>query len=301
MPSPVIACVDLGTNTCLMLVARRTAHGVEVLSDRASIIRLGQGVDAARRLHPDARARALKQLTEYAAEARSLGATQLHLVATSAMRDAVDGPEFAEEITRVTGFHARIIHGEEEASLSWESAVADFGQAGVPLAVFDVGGGSTEVMFSSSNRRSINVGSVRLTERFLGPHAPTDEEMRRLEAHVKEAFAGVPPLPPGTSLVGLAGTVTNLAACARNLPTFEPRNVHGGTLALEDVVSLKQRLAALAPKDRLSIRPLEAGRADVIVAGAVVVEQVMRACGVSVVRVSDGGVRHGLFLRLAGA
>jgi len=295
-----IACVDLGTNTCLMLVATVENGRVHVLADRANIIRLGQGVDASRRLHPDAKERALTLLKAYATEARELGAQSLQLVATSAMRDALDGPEFADEITRQTGFEARIIHGEEEAALSFESAVHDFAADGVPVAVFDVGGGSTELMHSATERVSINVGSVRLSERFLGNHVPTAEEMARLLAHVKEAFSVVKPLKPGTQLIGLAGTVTTLAACARALPVFDPRVVHGGTLLLTEVDSLRDRFASVSSAERLKIRPLEPGRADVIVAGAVVVGEMLRACGVTQTRVSDGGVRFGLFLRLAG-
>ncbi|MEW5851709.1 MAG: Ppx/GppA phosphatase family protein [Myxococcota bacterium] len=297
-----LACVDLGTNTCLMLVARPDDDGgVEVLADRARIIRLGEGVDRTRRLAESAKQRALTCLGEYAQEARSLGATHLVAVATSAMRDAEDGREFAREIEAQTGFHVDIISGDEEAGLAYAAVAADFAQAGKKTAVFDIGGGSTEVMIGEGNsllsRVSVDIGSVRLTERFLKHDPPTVDELAALQAHINSALERRPPLEPGTPLVGIAGTVTTLAACALGQDTYDAAQVHGAPLSIQSVEGLRRRFAELTSAGRLAIKPLEPGRADVIVAGAMIVESIMRAYGVPRIVVGDRGVRFGLCYR----
>jgi exopolyphosphatase/guanosine-5'-triphosphate,3'-diphosphate pyrophosphatase len=302
VPATPLACVDLGTNTCHLLVATPRAGGVDVILDTCRLVRLGQGVDQDRRLHPAAKARTLQCLVEYAAAARAAGARALHLVATSAMRDAVDGPAFAAQITRETGFEARIISGEDEARLCWRSAARDFGALGRPMLVFDVGGGSTEFMWgrtaTATGQMSINVGSVRLTERLLVGDPPTAAQVDAVRAHLADALTAVPALEPGGIVVGLAGTLTTLASASRGLPGHQPRVVHGATLTLPDVRAFLARVAPLSKPARLAIPALEPGREDVIVAGALVVEAVMLAAGAQQVTVGDGGVRWGLWWSL---
>ncbi|MBI5496654.1 MAG: Ppx/GppA family phosphatase [Deltaproteobacteria bacterium] len=294
------ACVDLGTNTCLLLVAEPYGAGHRVLVDVSRITRLGQGVDRARVLHPDARARVLACLGDYARMADAHGATRRLLVTTSAMRDAADGPAFLAEIRERTGFDARIIGGDEEAELTWLSAAADFARPCEPMVAFDVGGGSTEVMQGEGarlvSRRSLEVGGVRLTERLLSHDPPTPGELTALRAAVRDALPGAAP-PPGARLVGLAGTVTTLACVARARPTHDAQGVHGSALSRDDVTALVDALAALPARERLRHPALDPGRADVIVAGAAIVEAVMAWAGASSLVVSNGGVRWGLYLR----
>jgi len=298
-----IACVDLGTNTCLLLVARPAPDGgIAVLADRARIVRLGEGVDRTRMLSLDAQERTLTCLREYAAEARALGAVALHLVATSAMRDALNAAAFAQRITQETGFAVRIIHGDEEAALTYAATAVDFPLPSAPLAVFDVGGGSTETMVGQGStlltRSSIDVGSVRLTERFLRHDPPTAEEVAACEAHLVHALARCEDIPASAPLVGVAGTVTNLVACARGDAEYHPARMHGLPLHIDDVTRLKRQFAALSRKERLGVTPLDPGRADVILAGALIVEAVMVRHARQQIVASDRGVRFGLFHQL---
>lgn len=293
-----LACVDLGTNTCHLLVAQRRADGtVAVLADVQDMVRLGQGVDATRKLHPDAKARTLASLTRHARTARELGAVALHLVATSAMRDAQDGAAFAADITRETGFEARIITGEEEAALTWASAIHD-GEVHGTLNVFDVGGGSTELMFGGANAlsasTSVDVGTVRMTERYLHSDPPSRAQTLAMRGHVARALRGVP-CERGAPLVGMAGTVTTLAACIQGHPRHDAAAVHGSKVGLEQVEAWLGRLAGMTHAQRLEVPALEPGRADLIVSGACIVAEVMHHVGVTALTVSDRGVRWGLF------
>jgi len=311
MPTRVAA-IDVGTNTVLLLVAERREGGVAPLVERAEITRLGRGVDATGRLDPAAIAETVRVLAAYAAEARALGAVDVACVATSAARDAANGAEFFQAARQAAGLTPRIISGDEEARLVWRSAWLDFGpQAGGrtagppagPLAVLDVGGGSTELSFGDGpaprGRRSLQVGAVRLTERHVRQDPISPATLAALRAAARDALAplreldGVAGLASGR-LVGVAGTVTTLAAVAQALPAYDAERVHGSTLLLAEIEHLLARLAALTVAERAALPGMEPKRADVIVAGAVVVAEAVRLLGFERLTVSDRGVRWGL-------
>jgi exopolyphosphatase / guanosine-5'-triphosphate,3'-diphosphate pyrophosphatase len=300
-----VAAIDVGTNTVLLLVAEARAGGAVPLAERAEITRLGRGVDATGRLDPAAMAETVRVLAAYAAEARRLGATAIDCVATSAARDAANGEEFFEAVRAAAGLVPRVISGDEEARLVWASAWRDFGAGGpgAPgLAVLDVGGGSTEFTFgdapSPRGRRSLQVGAVRLTERHVREDPVGPATLATLRLAARQALQPLAAMDrgglAGGRLVGVAGTVTTLAAVEQALPVYDAGRVHGSSLARTQVEGLVERLAALPLAARARLPGMEPKRADVIVAGAVVVAEAMALTGFDELTVSDRGVRWGL-------
>jgi exopolyphosphatase/guanosine-5'-triphosphate,3'-diphosphate pyrophosphatase len=300
-----VAAIDVGTNTVLLLVAEARAGGPVPLAERAEITRLGRGVDATGRLDPAAMAETVRVLAAYADEARRLGAAAIDCVATSAARDAANGEAFFEAVRAAAGLAPRIISGDEEARLVWASAWRDFGAGGpgAPgLAVLDVGGGSTEFTFGDSpsprGRRSLQVGAVRLTERHVREDPVGPATLATLRLAARQALQPLAAMgrggPGGGRLVGVAGTVTTLAAVEQALPAYDAGRVHGSSLARAQVEGLVERLAALPLAARARLPGMEPKRADVIVAGAVVVAEAMRLTGFETLTVSDRGVRWGL-------
>jgi exopolyphosphatase/guanosine-5'-triphosphate,3'-diphosphate pyrophosphatase len=295
------ATIDVGTNTVLLLVAERRGGVLVPVLERADITRLGRGVDASGRLDPAAIRDTVAVLAEYAEDARRLDAEVVACVATSAARDAANGAEFFEAARRAAGLTPEIIPGDEEARLVWASAWRDFGRAGEPLAVLDVGGGSTELSHGDGplprGRTSLQVGAVRLTERHVRGDPPPAAELGALRAAARDALRPLGALPgraPGGHLVGVAGTVTTLSAVAQALPAYDAARVHGAILTLAEVERLADRLATLTVRQRAALPGMEPKRADVILAGALVVAEAMRATGFDRLTVSDRGVRWGL-------
>jgi len=293
------AAIDVGTNTVLLLVAERRGGTVVPLVERADITRLGRGVDATGRLDPAAIRETVEVLARYAREARALGAAGISCVATSAARDARNGAEFFAAARAAAGLAPEVISGDEEARLVYGSAFRDFG-AGGPLAVLDVGGGSTEVIVGEGPapraRVSLQVGAVRLTERHVRRDPPGPGELEALRSGAREALrpAGALAPCPGARLVGVAGTVTTLCAVSLALPAYDPARVHGAAMALGEVEVLVARLARLTVAERAALPGMEPKRADVILAGGIVVAEAMRAMGFDRLTVSDRGVRWGL-------
>jgi exopolyphosphatase/guanosine-5'-triphosphate,3'-diphosphate pyrophosphatase len=295
------ATIDIGTNTALLLVAERRGGALAPVLERAEITRLGRGVDATGRLDPAAIRETVTALADYARAARQLGARVVACVATSAARDAANGAEFFAAAREAAGLVPEVIPGDEEARLVWASAWRDFGRPGEALAVLDVGGGSTELSIGDgaapAGRASLQVGAVRLTERHVRGDPPSAAEVERLRAAAREAvrpFAAMGGRTPGARLVGVAGTVTTLAAVVQRLPSHDAQRVHGSSLSFEEIEGLTSTLAALTVSERAALPGMEPKRADVILAGAVIVAEAMRATGFDRLVVSDRGVRWGL-------
>ena len=304
-----VAAIDVGTNTVLLLVAERRGGGFAPVAERAEITRLGRGVDATGRLDPGAIRGTVEVVAAYAAEARGLGADRIACVATSAARDAANGAEFFEAARREAGVLPEVISGDEEARLTFGSAWRDFGPAGRPplpagadLAVLDIGGGSTEFTFGADatprSRTSLQVGAVRLTERHVRSDPLSPADLDRLRGAAADALRPLADLwrpgDRGARLVGVAGTVTTLAAVEQALPAYDAERVHGATLGLAAAEALLTRLAALPVATRAALPGMEPKRADVIVAGCAIVVEAMRATGFDRLTVSDRGVRWGL-------
>jgi len=297
---PRYAAIDVGTNTVLLLVAERTAMGFSPVAERGVITRLGQGVDASRRLAEDAMARTLEAIGRFADEARALGAVGLAISATSAARDAQNGAEFLASARARTGVDVEILSGEEEAQLSYRAVSSDFGaEAGArELVAIDIGGGSTEFIFGRGAtvrfHTSINIGSVRLTERCIRSDPPSSEDFARLHAELRPALAPVPAPEASALVVGVAGTVTTLFAVANAIAPYDAARVHGGWLSREALSETRARLASVPLAERRGFPGLQPERADVIIAGAVLLEHALDHLGANGTRVSDHGLRWGL-------
>lgn len=293
-----VAAIDIGTNSVLLLVAERREGGIVPVLERSTITRLGQGVDRARELHPAAVTRTLECLRAYADDLRELGVTRVDAVGTSAMRDAGGGPSFAEQAGRVLGVLPRTISGAEEARLTFHGALSGLALSARDTVVFDVGGGSTEIIARSGDGEprgvSVDVGSVRLTERHVKSDPPSELEQGAVRTDARAALATVPAVPEGATLVGVAGTVTTLAAFVGDVAPYDARRVHGSKLAASDIARARAALASMTQSERRALPTMKPERADVIVAGALIVEEVLAAARAASIVVSDRGVRWGL-------
>ena len=292
-----VAAVDQGTNTTRLLVADVEDGGVEEVSKRVEITRLGEGVDARRRLLPLPIARVRNVLTDYRREAESLGAERVLLVATSSVRDADNGEAFLGEIEWSYGFTTRLLSGDEEAELTFRGA-AD-GRTGVTL-VIDPGGGSTEFVVGEAgvvqSQVSVDIGSVRLTERFLHSDPPSQTEQLACAEYVRSSL---PPVPTIDTAIGVAGTITTLAALDVGSDDPEGFGTHGHRLTLDAVAAQRERLASLTLDERRRLPGLHPLRAPVAVAGAILVEEVIAGYGLAALEVSERDILQGAALEAA--
>jgi exopolyphosphatase/guanosine-5'-triphosphate,3'-diphosphate pyrophosphatase len=299
-----IATIDVGTNTVLLLVADRGDDGsLRVVEEHARVTRLGEGVDVARRFSPQALERTKTCLDEYARAVRTLGAERIAVVGTSAMRDAAGGEALVAHIEASFGVPVQVITGKEEARLTFRGAL---GGLSIPdrseTAVFDIGGGSTEVVIGSLDAgrvlvgysASFDVGSVRLTERHVRTDPPAATERDAIRRTVHEAFAGVPALPSKKAPVGIAGTMTTLAAVSLGLSAYDGARVHGHTMTRDELQRVVHELASLPLEARRHVAGMEPKRADVIVAGGSIAMALLEHWNAREVVVSDRGVRWGL-------
>ncbi|HEY7793327.1 MAG TPA: hypothetical protein VIA10_04895 [Gaiellaceae bacterium] len=277
-----VAAVDLGTNSTRLLVADVNGSIDEVVR-RLAITRLGEGVDERRRLLPLPIARVRNVLSDYRRELEALGAERTLCIATSAVRDAENGEAFLGEIEWSYGFTTRLLSGDEEAALT----LRGLGAVAPRTLVVDIGGGSTELQVSGGElRTSLDVGCVRLTERF-------GEDVDAIRAHVRELL----PWADVASAVGVAGTVTTLAALDLQLGEYDPARTHGHVISRAAVERETARLAALTVEDRARI--MEPGRAPVIVAGTAILAEILSFYGLDAIEASERDILHGAALAAA--
>jgi exopolyphosphatase/guanosine-5'-triphosphate,3'-diphosphate pyrophosphatase len=293
------ASIDIGTNAVLLLVAERGADGrFKAIVERSDITRLGRGVDETGVLSREGMDETLHVVERFVAEARSLGARDIAASATSAARDAHNGAVFLAEARDRAALSVEILSGDVEAQLSYRAASEDFAVDRQPLVVLDVGGGSTELIYGRGRdvgfRRSFNIGSVRLTERFIRHDPPTPAERSSMAGTIQRAFTEAPAADPGTRVVGLAGTVTTLYAMQHGLAMDDLERIQGGTLGRHEIATLADRLFALQLTERRLLTGLHPKRADVICAGALLVLGALEQLGAAECLVSDRGLRWGL-------
>jgi exopolyphosphatase/guanosine-5'-triphosphate,3'-diphosphate pyrophosphatase len=305
-----VAAIDIGTNTVLLLVADRETNGELVaVAERATVTRLGQNVDKTRRLAPEAIARTAACLDDYARIVRELGATRVGVVATSAMRDAAGGESLQERVRSLFGVDARILTGGEEAGMAFRGSVAGLKDLEGPhVAIFDIGGGSTEVVLGRLTdgvaeiafASSFDLGSVRLTERLVSRDPIAPGELDAVLEAARTGFANVPELGLATTPIGTAGTMTTLAAVSLKLDPYDGARVHGHVLDVEELRAVVARLAGMTAEARRKLPGMEPKRADVIVAGGCIAMALLDHWGAARVRISDRGVRWGLAQEIAG-
>ncbi|HEX6888740.1 MAG TPA: Ppx/GppA phosphatase family protein [Candidatus Nanopelagicales bacterium] len=302
------AAIDCGTNSIRLLVGDvdlATGRAADVVRD-LRIVRLGQGVDATGAFAPDALARTFAACREYAAILAEAGSPPLRFVATSASRDVSNRDEFVAGVRSVLGVEPEVISGEEEGTLSFAGATADL-PSGVPgpFLVVDIGGGSTEFVLGEGSPRarvSVDIGCVRMTERHLRDDPPSAAQVAAATADIDAAIAragAVVALDEAVTLVGLAGTVTTVAAIHLGLPGYDPARIHHSRIPAGAVAGISGALLAMTRAQRLAMPVMVPGREDVIGAGALVLRRIVEATGAGEVLVSEHDLLDGMVLALA--
>jgi exopolyphosphatase/guanosine-5'-triphosphate,3'-diphosphate pyrophosphatase len=268
-----------------------------------TITRLGQGVGERRILAPEALERTLRTIAEYAAMCGEYGVTRLRVTGTSAVRDAHNREEFFDGVRKLTGTEPELLTGEAEARATFLGTLSDLDEQG-PVLVVDIGGGSTELISGVGVPESIvslDVGCVRMLEKHLHSDPPTPQELDALREDVTGLLVGARDMlsvPPGARMIGVAGTVTQLATLQAGVPVYDPEVNHHSVLSHGDVRRLARRLASLPYEQRKNVKGLEPGRVDVIVAGAAILQCVMEVFDVPEVLVSEKDILDGLVLEL---
>ena len=298
-----VAAIDVGTNSTRLLVAEEQPGGFRSIDRRMVITRLGQDVDRARVLSHEALERTLRTIAEYAATCGELGVERLRVTGTSAVRDARNRDEFFEGVRKLTGTEAELLTGEQEARATFLGTLTDLAAEGT-VVVVDIGGGSTELIVGEGEPErlvSMDIGCVRLFEKYLESDQPVAEEIEALRAEVDQTLAGVKDelsVPAGARLIGVAGTVTQLATLKAGVPVYDPDVTHHSVLSHGDVRSIARRLESLTLGQRKRVKGLEPGRADVIVSGAEILLGVMETFDIPEVLVSERDILDGLVLGL---
>jgi exopolyphosphatase / guanosine-5'-triphosphate,3'-diphosphate pyrophosphatase len=321
MPSRVAA-VDCGTNSLRLLVADVDCDRAEMtdVARRMEIVRLGQGVDQTGRLAPEALERTIGVLRDYAGIITRSGAQAVRMVATSATRDAENAAEFIHRVKEVLGVAPEVLTGSAEAMLAFTGATAELAGAGdgASYLVADIGGGSTEFVLggaasvpaaaitgrmpSSVRAISVNIGCVRMTERHLQGDPPAVQEVAAATADIDAALdtvAAALPVREAGTLVGLAGSVTTVAAIAMGLPSYDAARLHHARVSAADVHAVTRGLLAQTRAARAALGVMHPGRVDVIGGGALVLHRVMARFGFGEVLVSEHDILDGIAWSLA--
>ena len=314
-----VAAIDCGTNSLRLLIADVDPgrHELADVQRRMEIVRLGQGVDATGTLAPDALARTLAMLEEYAGAISESGAEAVRLVATSATRDASNAAEFAAGVRRILGVAPEVISGADEAYLSFSGATAELGAAGEPAGVpgrpgppeppflaVDIGGGSTEFVFGAAGAGrddlaaiSVNIGCVRLTERHLHDDPPAQEQVAAATADIDAALEVVATSVPAArarTLVGLAGSVTTVTALALGLAGYDPERIHHARIGAVRVHEVTAELLGMNHAQRAAKAVIHPGRVDVIGAGALILDRVVTTFGFTEMVASEHDILDGI-------
>ena len=302
-----VAGIDCGTNSIRLLVADAVDGRLVDVVREMRIVRLGEGVDRTGSLAPQALERTRLALADYAATIAAHGTERVRMVATSATRDAANRDMFLAMVRTVLGVEPDVISGAEEAALSFIGAADGLPGVTGPVLVADIGGGSTELVLgdASEPRRlrshSMDVGCVRMTERRLGDDPPTPAQVAAtvddLRAAIALAAVDVPITDPAT-FVGVAGTVTTLAAIALGLPRYDAEAIHGSVLSAEQVHDVTARLLAMTHDERAALPVMRPGRVDVICGGALVLRTLVEAAGATNVIASEHDILDGIALSL---
>jgi exopolyphosphatase/guanosine-5'-triphosphate,3'-diphosphate pyrophosphatase len=302
----ILAAIDCGTNSTRLLISEGSGRQRRALDRQNTITRLGKGVDATGRLDPAAIDRTVAALVRYKESIDAHGATAVRMTATSAARDASNSADLFDAAEAAIGVRPELITGEEEGQLSFSGATADLDPSDGPFLVVDVGGGSTECIVGTTQVdavRSLDLGCVRLTEKHLASDPPAPEELSNAIAEATDLFEdllrSVPEIHTARTVVGLAGTVTTIAAVEIGLVEWDRDAIHHFRLTREAAEDVFRTLATEKLADRIHNPGLEAARADVIVGGCCVVAALFRTLGIDEMLVSEADILDGLVFSLA--
>jgi len=304
LAAPIFAAIDCGTNAIRLLVARVDGDHVTDLVREMRTVRLGEGVDTSGEFSEAALERTFAAAREYAELLGNYDVNKVRFIATSASRDVTNRDAFSTGIKTILGVEPEVISGDEEAELSYHGALSGLDVKGSVL-VADIGGGSTEFVTALSDgslvSRSVNIGCVRMTERHLHSNPPTQSEIAStisdINIHI-ELIKETIPIDSETTFIGLAGSVTTIAAMALGLTEYDADIIHGSILSLDQVESVTDELLQMNHKKRASLGFMHPGRVDVIGGGALVLRESMRLLGFDQVLVSEKDLLDGVVLSL---
>lgn len=296
--SGVYSVIDLGTNTCLLLVASLNKGKLTTLFEAQEVPRIGKGIYDTNRISSDSFEKAREIFEKYSRISEEYNVLEINAFGTSALRDAVNSKEFVDFIRSKTGVEIRVISGNEEAECAFLGAVYDLPED--DYAVIDIGGGSTEISCRDNGiliNESANIGSVRLTEMFFAD-GYSAEALSEAGEFTEDSLRRLPLSAKDKKPVGVAGTLTTLSAIRLGLKEFDIVKVHGDVITLDEVSEITQGLIRMNEQERLSIGSYMKGRSDIIVSGALILRILMEKLGAANVRISAKGLRYGLMLSL---
>ena len=295
-----VAAIDCGTNSIRLLIADIDGNNFREVVRDMEIVRLGQGVDQTGQFHPDAIARTLAAVDKFVAEIAKRGVEKIRFCATSATRDATNRHLFVDGVRERLGIEPEVISGDEEAALSFAGAIQDLDPSEGPFLVVDIGGGSTEFVFGTTNveaARSVNIGCVRMSERHFANDPATTEQVELartdIQAAIAEAAAEVP-ITQAKTLVAVAGTATTVAAAALELTEYDRYAIHLSRISAQQVHDASTMFLTSNREYRLSLGYMHPGRVDVIAAGSLVLSEIMKATGATLFVASESDILDGM-------
>src|SRR5215208_54019 len=302
-----VAVIDIGTNSTRLLIGDVEGTAVTEIERRTTVTNMGRGVDHTGLICSDAIDDVCTVIADYRSRYEEMGAERVMAIATSAVRDAVNGEAFIAELRERFGLDARLLTGEEEANLTYLGATAQR-PARESTLVFDIGGGSTELIVGFGTQvgfhTSLQAGTIRQSERHLTTDPPDPHELEDLAGEIRNLIdraIAAEPQAKAKRAIAVAGTPTSLAAIDQELEPYDPGRVHGYRLGLQPIQRMLSRLSSLPLAERLRVPGLHPGRAPTIVAGTVILVQVMRAFGIKEIEVSELDILHGSALSAATA
>lgn len=300
-----VAAIDCGTNSIRLLIADISDGSFREITRTMEIVRLGEGVDKSKRFDPKAIERTLKAVSEFSEEIKRRGVSAIRFCATSATRDAENRALFVDGVMQILGIEPEVISGDEEARLSFMGAVRELDPSDAPFLVVDIGGGSTEFVFGDSKvsaAKSVNIGCVRMSERHFNSAPVAEKDIERaiidIDRAIDEAGRFVP-LKSARTLVAVAGTATTVAAAALELESYDRYSIHQSRISSQKVREISKHFLEMKREDLAALGYMHPGRVDVIAAGALVLDRIMRAVGLSEFVASESDILDGIAWSLA--
>lgn len=298
-----ISCIDIGTNTILLLIVEAKGEKIaEVLHDEQVIARLGKGVDEHRIINGETANRVAEFLFSYRDTSHKYRSEKIIAVGTSALRDASNKREFCNEMLQRTGIDIEILTGVDEAEWTYRGALGDVSPRVQNFTVLDIGGGSTEIISGTSKavsqKVSLDIGCVRLTERFLRTSPPTPREISECRSFIRSSLLAVDLTQAKSShVIGVAGTLTTLATIHLHLTHYDPSRVEGCALNRKVVGRIFDQLKRKTHEEMMRVPQISPGREDILVAGMIILQEFLEAANLSEITASDRGLRYGIILR----
>ena len=294
-----LAVIDIGTNSIKFCVAQKAADGtLDIRKDANDIARLGEGLRETGRISQEALERNAQSVAQFAQQAEEMGAETVFAVGTMALRTAKNAQDFIDRVNELCGLTVKVLPGDEEARLAYLAVLSALPIQDGELVIFDTGGGSTEFIFGQGKeldkRFSVNLGAIRITEEYFSDDPVKAGSVEAALKDIKKVFDDAQVQGQPTQLVGMGGTVTSMGAVKHKMTSYDPDVIQGSTLALQDVDKQIADYSERTLEERRLIPGLQPKRADVILAGACILKDILTRFGAEDLIISDRGLRHGL-------